>query len=249
MSTRGPNSGWLFDEFAHAGDEHLDPAYVATYDRKAGTDPTDDVARLRDLGLNTHATLVDLGAGTGTFTLAVAPFCRSVVAVDVSSAMLTNLRAKLEHLGSTNVSCVRAGFLTYEHPPGIADVVYSRNALHHLPDFWKAVALERIATMLRPGGILLLRDLVFSFAPGDAASVVEAWLAGAPTAPDEGWTREELETHLREEYSTFTWLLEAMLERAGFEITNVTHRPSKVFSAYTAVKRGASPRQTGAAPR
>jgi len=237
MNTTGQSWGWLFDEFAHAGDEHLDPAYVATYDRKAATDPTEDVAFLRGLGLGPHAALVDLGAGTGTFTLAAAPFCGSVVAVDVSTAMLTLLRAKLEHLGSTNVTCVRAGFLTYRHPPGTADFVYSRNALHHLPDFWKALALERIAAMLRPGGILLLRDLIFSFDLGDAPNVVEAWLAAAPPTPDEGWTRAELETHLREEYSTFGWLLESMLERSGFEIANVSHRASKVFSAYTAVRR------------
>jgi hypothetical protein len=106
-----------------------------------------------------------------------------------------------------------------------------------LPDFWKAVALARIAAMLRPRGVLRLRDLVFSFAPADATSAVEAWLASAPASPDEGWTREELEIHLREEHSTFSWLLEPMLERSGFEITDVSHRSSRVFSAYTAVKR------------
>ncbi|TME85854.1 MAG: methyltransferase domain-containing protein [Chloroflexi bacterium] len=235
--TKDQGSNWLFDEFAHAGDEHLDPTYVRTYDRKAGTDPTADVALLRDLGLDTRATLVDLGAGTGAFALAAARFSGSVVAVDVSSAMLANLRAKLERLGSTNVTCVRAGFLTYQHAPETADFVYSRNALHHLPDFWKALALERIAAMLRSGGTLLLRDLVFSFAPGDAASTIEAWLAAAPPTSDHGWTRAELETHLRDEYSTYSWLLESMLERSGFEITSVSHSPSKVFGAYTAVKR------------
>jgi ubiquinone/menaquinone biosynthesis C-methylase UbiE len=227
----------LFDEFAHAGDEHLDPAYVAAYDRKARTDPTEDLALLRELGFGSHSTLVDLGAGTGTFAVAAAPFCRQVVAVDVSSAMLAELRGKLKGLSLTNVTCVQAGFLTYEHPAGMADFVYTRNALHHLPDFWKAVALARIAAMLRPRGILRLRDLVFSFAPVDATSVVEAWLASAPATGDAGWTREELETHLREEHSTFSWLLEPMLERCGFEVTSVSHGSSKVFSAYTAVKR------------
>ena len=111
--TTGQGSNWLFDEFAHAGDEHLDPAYVATYDRKAGTDPTADVALLRDLGLDARATLVDLGAGTGTFALAAAQISGNVVAVDVSTAMLASLRAKVERLGSSNVTCVSAGFLTY----------------------------------------------------------------------------------------------------------------------------------------
>src|SRR5437868_4894033 len=55
---------WYPDELAHAGPEHLDAAYVATYDRKAGFDPADDLAQLRRLGLDSAATLVDLGAGS-----------------------------------------------------------------------------------------------------------------------------------------------------------------------------------------
>jgi len=60
---------------------------------------------------------------------------------------------------------VQAGFLSYEHEGNAADIVYSRNALHHLPDFWKAVALERIAGILKPDGTPRLRDLVFDFDP------------------------------------------------------------------------------------
>lgn len=40
-----------------------------------------------------------------------------------------------------------------------------RNVLHRLPDFWKAIALDRIARMLWPGGVLCLRDLIFGFRP------------------------------------------------------------------------------------
>jgi SAM-dependent methyltransferase len=126
--------------------------------------------------------------------------------------------------------------LTYEHQGAPADVVYSRNALHHLPDFWKAVTLARIAAMLRPGGVLRLRDLVFSCEPGEADRTVEAWLAGASARPEAGWTRAELETHLREEYSTFSWLLEPMLERAGFAIRSAEFSTSRVYAAYVCVK-------------
>jgi SAM-dependent methyltransferase len=232
-----PSADALFDELAHAGPEHLDPEYVAAYDRKAGSDPTEDVALLRRLGLGAASTLIDLGAGTGTFALAAVPFCGRVVAVDVSEAMLAALRRKIERAGAGNIDCVRAGFLTYDPAPGTADFVYTRNALHHLPDLWKAIALERIATWLRPGGILRLRDLVFSFEPGEARSVLDTWLAAAPTDPARGWTRAELETHLREEHSTFDWLLEPMLVRAGFEIQDARHADSRVFSAYTCVRR------------
>lgn len=228
--------GWLLDELAHAGGEHLDPAYVETYDRKAGTDPAEDLALLRGLGLGEASTLVDLGAGSGTLAVAAAPFCRRVVAVDVSPAMLAALRAKVERLGPANVEVAHAGFLTYEHRGDPADVVYSRNALHHLPDFWKALALERVAAMLRPGGVLYLRDLVYSFDPREAGPLIEAWLAAAPDRPEAGWTRAELETHIHEEHSTYSWLLEPMLGRAGFEVRAARYAPTRTFAAYTCVK-------------
>lgn len=228
---------WYIDERAHAGDEHLAPAYVADYDRKAATDPTEDVTLLRGLGMDASSLLLDLGAGTGTFALAAAPFCRRVVAVDVSPTMLTVIRAKTEQLSLHNMEVAHAGFLSYAHEGDPADFVYSRNALHHLPDFWKALALARIAAMLRPGGIFFLRDLVYSFDPSEAGGAIEAWLAGAAARPEAGWTRDELAEHVRGEYSTFSWLLEPMLERAGFTIREAHHRPSRTYAAYICVKR------------
>jgi SAM-dependent methyltransferase len=232
------NPRWFPDELARAGPEHLDPAYAAGYDRKTAPhfDPSDEVALLRDLGLDETHTLVDLGAGTGAVALAAAEVCRRVVAVDVSAAMLAVATDEAERRGLDNVECVTYGFLSYQHQGEPADFVYSRNALHHLPDFWKAIALERIAGFLRPGGILRLRDLVFSFEPRDAVSAVEVWLAGAAESPTRGWTRSELEEHLREEHSTFTWLLEAMLERAGFDIRDVEYR-SGAYAAYVCAHR------------
>jgi ubiquinone/menaquinone biosynthesis C-methylase UbiE len=227
----------IFDEFQHAGPEHLDPAYVAGYDRKAQVNVDDDVALMRERGLSGTSVLVDIGAGTGVLALAAARFCRRVVAVDVSPAMLEVLRGKVAASGLENVECVRAGFLSYEGPPHSVDFVYSRNSLHHLPDFWKAVALDRIAKMLKRGGYLRLRDLVYSFAPARANEVFEAWLGRAPRNAAEGFTREDLETHIRTEFSTFNWLLEPMLHAAGFTIEDATHAPSQVFSAYLCRKR------------
>ena len=233
--------GWWLDETAHAGGEHLDADYVAGYERKAGVDAAEFVDALRGLGLDESSTLVDLGAGTGWLALAAARVCRRVVAVDVSQAMLAVLRSRAEEQGLANVECVRGGFLTYAHVGEPADLVFSRNALHHLPDFWKGVALERTAAMLGPGGILRLHDLVYSFEPAEAEALVEAWLTGAAARPEDGWTRAELETHVREEHSTYAWLLEPMLLRAGFEVREATHSPSRTYAAYTCV-RTAGPR-------
>ena len=225
-----------FDELEHAGPEHLDAGYVAGYDRKAATDPSDDVQAMRDAGIGEHSVVVDLGAGTGTFAAAIAPRCREVIAVDVSAPMLAATRTRCDQLGLRNVRCVEAGFLSYVHDGLPVDAVYSRNALHHLPDFWKSVALTRVAGLLAPGGILRLRDLVFSFEPGDAAAVLERWFAGASTSRDVGWTRAELEEHVRTEYSPYSWTLELMLERCGFEIRAAEYAPSQTYAAYTCVR-------------
>ena len=225
-------------ETASAGPEHLDPAYVAAYDRKARVDPTGDLDLLRAHGLGPTSTLIDFGAGTGTFAVAAAAICDRVIAVDVSPAMVEALRTKVSEHGATNVECVRAGFLSYDHTGAAVDVVYTRNALHHLPDLWKGIALARIAAVLKPGGILRLRDLVFSFDLPDAGRRIGEWLdAAAVERPDEGWTREELQTHLREEHSTFNWLLEPLLEHAGFEIAAAEYEPLGAHAAYVCVRR------------
>ena len=210
---------------------------MAAYEHKARVDPSEDLALLRTLGLNDRGIVVDLGAGSGSFALAAAPLCRRVVAVDVSPAMLVTLRTEAAARGLGNVEGVRGGFLTYAHQGDPADVVYSRHALHHLPDFWKALALVRVSSILRLGGVLRLRDLVYACEPYDIERVIEPWLAAGVARPEDGWTRQELETHVREEYSPFSWALEAMLEHAGFQIQQAEYDTSRIYAAYTCVKR------------
>lgn len=87
--------GWLLDEVAGAGRENLEGDHVARYDDIADSRGPAEVALLVELGLDDDSCVVDLGAGTGQFTLAVAPICSRVVAVDVSPVMLERLRAKV----------------------------------------------------------------------------------------------------------------------------------------------------------
>jgi SAM-dependent methyltransferase len=221
---------WHLDELAHAGLEHVDPNYVAGYDRKASTDWSEDVAALLAVGVGATSTVVDVGAGTGTFARALAPHVAQVIAVDPSKAMVAAM-------SDSGVEAVCAGFLSYEHKGDLPDAVFTRNALHHLPDFWKAVALERIAHLLEPGGALLIRDIVYSFEPAKADAAIGAWLASAPTDPAKGWTAAQLAEHVREEHSTFSWLLEPMLERVGFEIRERRLSPNHVYAAYTCIRR------------
>lgn len=226
--------GWLLDELANAGRENLDADHVARYDAKEDAGATDEVILLEELGLGTDSTVVDFGAGTGQFVLAAASVCGRVVAVDVSSVMLERLHDKVSAANLSNVEVVQAGFLTYEHPGDPADFVYSRYALHHLPDFWKAVALERVRRTVRRGGVLRLWDVVYNFSPAEAKERIEAWCSTGSDDVEGGWSRAELEEHVRDEHSTFAWLLEPMLERSGFQIEEALHSPDGLFAKYIA---------------
>jgi SAM-dependent methyltransferase len=237
QESAAPAPGWLLDEVASAGRENLDAEHVARYDAKEDAAATAEVLFCRELGLNDQSVVVELGVGTGQFALAVAPACARVVAVDVSPVMLRTLRSKIERTDIDraqldNIEVVQAGFLTYEHEGGPADFVYSRYALHHLPDFWKAVALSRIHSMVRPGGVFRLWDVVFSFEPGDAADRIEAWCATGGVEVEADWSRAELEEHVRDEHSTFTWLLEPMIERSGFAIEAADYSDDGIFAQY-----------------
>lgn len=222
----------MLDEVASAGRENLDRDHVARYDAKEDAGAADEVALLEELGLDSGSLVVDLGAGTGQLTLAVAPRCAQVVAVDVSAVMLEHLRAKVGAAGLTNVEVVQAGFLTYGRQGPPADVAYSRYALHHLPDLWKAVALQRVRRILRPGGLFRLWDVVYDFDAGEAEERIEAWCATGGDEIEGEWLRAELEEHVRDEHSTFTWLLEPMIERAGFAIERTEHSGDGFFAQY-----------------
>ena len=226
----------MLDELAHAGQEHLDDAYVAGYEAKSHYDPAPDVDVLREHGLDRHSTVVDLGAGTGVFAIAVAPHCGRVIAVDVSPAMVDVLHRHVAASGLDNIEVVHGGYLTYEHGGAAPEFVFSRNAMHQVPDFWKGIALGRVARLLAPDGVLRLRDLVFDFEPAEAPARIAAWLAGAVDDPARGWTADELAEHVRIEHSTYSWLFEPLLERTGFEILEREYVRG-VYGAYTCRRR------------
>lgn len=219
---------WMIDELAFAGPEHLDADFVAGYDRKQGMpDPSEDIAELQRYHVRT---VVDMGAGTGRFALAAAQVFESVTAVDVSPAML----ARIEENAPPSLTTANAGFLTYQGEP--VDAVYTRNALHQLPDFFKVLALQRIHDLLKPKGVLRLRDLIYDFPPSEVDAKFEEWFDKASADPEKGYTAEDYATHIRTEFSTFRFLLEKMLDATGFDILSVAYERG-LYGAYTCVRR------------
>ncbi|MFQ3577542.1 MAG: class I SAM-dependent methyltransferase [Verrucomicrobiia bacterium] len=227
---------WIWNEFHQTGRDYTDEREAGQYDQ-SHADFRDMEAEaleaLHMLEVRSDGTLLDLGCGTGSFLTIAAGRCRKVIGADVSEAMLALAREKAARLGRTNVQFVHEGFLTYHHNGDPLDAVATTYALHHLPDYWQAVALRRIYGMLRSGGRFYLRDVVIP----DAKELFEPVQGFINEQAEAGgdFLREDAEGHFREEFSTFDWVMEGMLTRAGFTILN--HRvESRVISTYLCLR-------------
>jgi hypothetical protein len=102
------------------------------------------------------------------------------------------------------------------------DAVVTQIALHHLPDFWKQIALLRIFDMLNEGGKFCLRDVVYSFDPRDQEKFFGEFISKASGKGGPEFAARILD-HIKKEYSTMDWIMQGMIERAGFEITRLEH--------------------------
>ena len=225
---------WYFDESRMAGVDFEDDNQVTAFDRKQqSSTPEKEQALVDRLKITAGHTVIDLGAGTGTFAIEAALSGATVHAVDISRAMLNYAQVKARQANVQPIKFHRAGFLTYEQADSLADFVISKSALHILPDFWKAIALQRIAAMLKPQGIFYLRDVIFSFAPAQYESEIRHWIDRATTAT--GWGAADYEMHLREEHSTFAWIIEGMLTRSGLEIVEASYL-SPTVAEYLCIK-------------
>jgi ubiquinone/menaquinone biosynthesis C-methylase UbiE len=106
--------------------------------------------------------VVDLGAGTGLLALALAPRVRELTAVDISERMLERLDDRAAAEGVHNVEPLVADLRRLPLEDERATLVVSNYAFHHLDDPGKELALTEARRILKPGGRLVICDMMFS---------------------------------------------------------------------------------------
>ncbi len=209
---------WQYDEFQQVGTDYASKAEVDIYD-SSHSDFRDIVAEslhiLDSLEIKSDHALIDFGSGTGTFAIQAAKRCNKVYAVDVSQAMIERAETKAIKAEASNIEFHHAGFLTYEHNDHPVEAIVTSFAFHHLPDFWKGIALKRLNRMLKPGGHLYIHDVVMEEA--DAIDNIAAFIDKLAQAGGRV-LRRDTERHFSEEYSTYDWVMDGLLTRSGFII-------------------------------
>lgn len=223
---------WYYDDMRQVGIDFDSHAEVATYDERQTTAAHEDAALLGILLRNTDSVVADIGCGTGILACEAAKRAAHVHAMDVSETMLDVAQDRANAAGLDNITFHHAGFTSFDLLDGTLDLVTTKFALHHLPDLWKGVALSRIRKTLKPGGRLFLRDVVFSCSPDQFADVAEDWSAWMEG--NTGYGREETACHIREEYSTYAWVMEGLIREAGFRIESARY-DGRAYGDYVAV--------------
>ena len=231
------NVKWQYNETVQVGTDYQDVSNVQAYDenmakfrdfKKEATD------MIKAIGLKREHSLLEIGTGTGNFAIEAAMHCNNIYAIDVSSTMIAYAKQKAQTMGISNISFFKAGFLSYEHNGYPLDVIVSNAALHHLPDFWKMIALKKIYQLLRNGGIFYLGDVVFSFLIEEYDYKIDNWINTMKEKVGVDFAKEA-EMHIKEEFSTFDWIIEEMLHKSGFKF-DILHKDD-FFAVYYCKKK------------
>ena len=111
---------------------------------------------------------LEVGCGIGDFTRRLSPRVRELVAIDLSPEMIRIARER--SAGFTNLRYQVADLMTWNAPEDGFDAVISIATLHHLP---YQAALTRVASLVRPGGMLVVLEV------WDRGTPVERMLSAA----------------------------------------------------------------------
>lgn len=110
------------------------------------------------LPLQADFRVLDVAAGTGHLSRALAPRVRQVVALDLTSAMLAEARKEALRAGLTNLRFAEGEAGTLPYRDDAFDLVVSRLAVHHFPEPDRPI--REMVRVCKPGHAVGVIDLL-----------------------------------------------------------------------------------------
>ena len=99
------------------------------------------------------ARVLEVAAGTGIVTSAIAQTSDHVVATDYAAAMVDALEQRVQGAGLSNVTCEQADIFELPYSAGEFDAVVAANVLHLVPEL--PTAIQALRSVTKPGGKLV----------------------------------------------------------------------------------------------
>ena len=115
------------------------------------------------LQLRSDARVLDVAAGTGILSRAMAPHVHEIIAVDITEDMIQEGLRQNELSGTTNISYHRADVASLPFDEGTFDVVVCRFAFHHFTD--PGQVLGEMARVCKSSGQVAVVDMISSEDP------------------------------------------------------------------------------------
>jgi ubiquinone/menaquinone biosynthesis C-methylase UbiE len=108
---------------------------------------------LAALAARGKARVLEVAAGTGLVTTAIAPVVGELIATDYATGMVEQLDGRVRATGLENVRCEQADIYGLRFDDASFDAGFAANVLHLVPDLEGALASLR--RVLAPGGLLV----------------------------------------------------------------------------------------------
>lgn len=162
--------------------------------------------------------VLEVGAGTGQFTLKLAGAVSKLVATDISPQMVQMMRQRIARARQSNVDCVVMSAYELTAEDACFDAVFCANALHIMARPGRALAEFR--RVLRDDGVLISPTFLHGADPFRRA-LSRVLSAVSPFVAHTRFDRPSLE---------------AALVEAGFEVTQVQVMPGLFPLAYVVAR-------------
>lgn len=128
--------------------------------------------------VDSGATVIDVGTGTGFVAAGFAGRATTVVGVDNSPAMLAVARHNLDALDAHNVTLLKGNLDALPFPDASFDAAVANMVLHHADD--PAAMIAEMVRVVRPGGRIAITDEIEHGYEWMRTEQADLWLGFSP---------------------------------------------------------------------